>query len=149
MELKKTKVLNYDEVRKAIRESSEKSLIYLGCDSQNIKGKTVFGIAIIIHIDGHKGGKLFTEIYKTKRIDSIRQRLLKEVELSVASAFEIIEEIGDRKFEIHLDVNGNPEHKSNEICKEAIGYVIGQGFDYQIKPFAFAASSASDHCIKC
>jgi predicted RNase H-related nuclease YkuK (DUF458 family) len=143
-----TKELNYELVKEAIRESSQNSLIYLGCDSQNVKGKTIFGIAIIIHIDGHKGGRLFTEIYKTKRIDSIRQRLLKEVELSVSTAFKIIDDIGDRKFEIHLDVNGNAEHKSNEVCKEAIGYVIGQGFEYQIKPHAFAASSASDYCIK-
>ena len=142
------KTIDYDEVREAIKQSSESSIIYLGCDSQNSKGFTIFGLSIIIHIDGHKGGKLFVETTKVKRIQSLKQRLLKEVELAVAGAFEIMESIGDRKFEVHLDINGNPEHKSNVVCKEAIGYVVGQGFECQIKPYAFAASYASDHCVK-
>lgn len=146
--MKITKAVNYDEVREAIKNSSKESKIYLGCDSQNVKKSTIFGLSIIIHIDGNKGGKLFVELYKTNRIKSLRERLMKEVELAVTGAFKIMDVLENRKFEIHLDVNSNPDHQSNTVCKEAIGYVVGQGFNYQIKPLAFAASSCADHCIK-
>lgn len=143
-----TKDIDYDEVKSFIENSPPDSVIYLGCDSQNVKKKTVFGLSIVVHISGSKGAKCFVKIANCKRIVSLRQRLMKEVEVSIAGAFEIIDSIGDRHFEIHLDINGNPDHKSNIVCKEAIGYVTGQGFDCKIKPDAFAASSVADHCIR-
>ena len=38
--------------------------------------------------------------------------LMKEVEIVTAGALEIVEIVGDRHFEIHLDINPSPEHKS-------------------------------------
>ena len=140
--------INWDEVRSEILKSSETSSIYIGCDSKNKKKHTIFALVIVIHLDSSKGGKIFYQSMRTPRIKNLRQRLMKEVEMSVSASFEIIDVIGDRKFEVHLDVNSDPKHQSNIICKEAIGYVEGQGFYCQIKPHAFAASYCADHIVR-
>lgn len=140
--------IDWDEVREAISLSSPTSSIYIGCDSKNKKKHTIFALVVVIHLDSSKGGKVFYESMRTPRVQALRQRLMKEVEMSVTASFEIADQIGDRKFEVHLDVNGDPKHQSNIICKEAIGYVESQGFDCQIKPHAFAASYCADHIVR-
>jgi uncharacterized protein len=148
MERRIIQSIDMNEVREAIKNSSKESSIYVGCDSQNYKKNTTFGIAIVIHIDSSKGGKLFVEISKTERMKSMRQRLLKEVELAVMTSLELIDVIGDRYFEVHLDVNPNPKHKSNIVCKEAIGYANGQGLNCKIKPEAWCSTHCGDHVAR-
>jgi uncharacterized protein len=140
--------IDWNEIREAIKNSSKSSSIYVGCDSKNKKTHTIFALVVVIHIDSSKGGKIFYESVRVPRVKAIKQRLMKEVEMSVAASFEIADVIGNRKFEIHLDVNGDPKHQSNVICKEAIGYVESQGFVCQIKPLAIASSYCADHIVR-
>lgn len=147
-ERKITRKIDFDEIKEAIKKSSKDSSIYIGCDSQQHKKYTIFGLAIIIHIQSSKGGKMFVELSKTSRIKNMRQRLMMEVQIAVEASLNLIEEIGERKFEIHLDVNSDTRHQSSIICKEAIGYVSGQGFECKIKPDSFAATHAADHIVR-
>lgn len=140
--------INWEEVRDAISKSSPNSSIYIGCDSKNKKKHTTLALVVVIHHDSSKGGKIYFESIRSTKIKNLKQRLMKEVELSVAACFEILDVIGERKFEVHLDVNSDPKYKSNIICKEAIGYVESQGFDCKIKPEAFAASYCADHIVR-
>ena len=72
-----------------------------------------------------------------------------EVQLAVTTATEIVDVIGDRHFEIHLDINPNPNHKSSVAVKEALGWVKGSlGMDAKIKPHSFAATHAADHVVR-
>lgn len=144
----KTKPIDWNEVRTAIKNSSKESSIYVGCDSQQAKRWTRFGLVVIIHIDSARGGKVFVEVSRCERITSMRERLLKEVELSVQAAYEILDEIGTRPFVIHLDINPNADYKSNSIVKEATSWCLGQGFEYAIKPDSWAASKAADHLVR-
>jgi hypothetical protein len=146
--MKVTQAINYDEVRNYIKNSSKESAIYVGVDSQQFKLYTRFAIVIVIHIDSSHGGKLFVETVKTDRIKEMRQRLMKEVELAVTTSIELIDAIGKRRFEVHLDINGSDKHKSNSVCKEALAYVKGQGFTAMIKPNSWCASNAADHLVK-
>jgi predicted RNase H-related nuclease YkuK (DUF458 family) len=60
-----------------------------------------------------------------------------------------MEDVGDRHFEVHIDINPNPRYKSNVAVKEALGYVKGNlGIDAKIKPDAFAAMHAADHLVR-
>jgi predicted RNase H-related nuclease YkuK (DUF458 family) len=68
---------------------------------------------------------------------------------AINAATEIIDCIGDRHMEIHLDINTNEKHKSSVAVKEAIGYVRGSlNIEPKLKPYSFAATHAADHLAK-
>jgi len=133
-----------EEVREFIRSSSEGSAIYVGCDSRQFKGETVFVTVIVVHINSNNGAKIFWQVDKVRRINSIRQRLMEEVNRAVLTALMIADVVGNRPFEVHLDINPNPDHRSSTIVKEAVGYVMAQGLKPVLKPDAIAASAVAD-----
>lgn len=147
-ERKVIQAIDWAEVKEYIKNTPQTSTVYIGIDSQNHKDHTAFGLAIVVHIESSKGGHMFVEVSKTKKIKSIRERLMKEVELVVTASLELLDIVGKRGFQVHLDINPDPKHKSNEICKEAIGYVTGQGFECVIKPDSFAATHVADSLIQ-
>jgi uncharacterized protein len=139
--------LDLNEVKKAIKESSKTTTIYIGCDSQVSKHNTnvTYSKVVVLHIDSNKGGIVFGEVHTERYYGSIRQRLMQEVFLATEIALELLDAIEDRPFEIHLDLNPSPKYKSNVIVKEAIGYVRGVlGVDPILKPNAMASSTVAD-----
>lgn len=133
--------------------------ICVGTDSQKRgKGGFKYGTAIIIEmkqpmgIEGGKmtykglGGKVISGVFFEKRKPSLRERMLKEVQLSINVCFHIIELLDeyDIEMEIHADVNPNPRWESNVVLSEVIGFCKGMGFSYKVKPEAYAASSGAD-----
>jgi predicted RNase H-related nuclease YkuK (DUF458 family) len=53
--------------------------------------------------------------------------------------------VGDRHFEVHLDINPDVMHGSSCVATQAVGYVRGMcNVIPLIKPNAFAASYAAD-----
>jgi len=142
-----TKTLN--ELKQAIRNSSLTTKIYIGCDSKrNSKGSVKYATVVVLHINGKNGGQLFSFITNEQEYNkpqSPKMRLLNEAYKAVEIATQIIDDIGDRHFELHLDLNTNPKHKSNLAVKEALGFVLGSlGINAKLKPHAFAASCAAD-----
>jgi predicted RNase H-related nuclease YkuK (DUF458 family) len=133
-----------DEVLEYIKNTSPNTDIFVGCDSKQSGKHTIFVTVVVAHIDGNKGGKVFHFIDRVPRIKSLKWRLLQETHYSTGKALEILPSVGDRKLEVHLDYHPSDKNKSNMVVKEAIGYVIGQGLEYQLKPYAHAASSAAD-----
>jgi uncharacterized protein len=139
----------YDEARTAIINSGPSSSVYVGTDSIRYKkgGKwfAKYSTVIVLHMDSKHGCKLFHESVSMPDYGNLKQRLLNEVTFAITAATEIIDVIGNRHIEIHLDINPSPEHKSNVVVKEALGYVLGSlGLNAKIKPNAFAASYAAD-----
>jgi len=133
-----------EEVREFIRNSSEESAIYVGCDSRQIRDSTIFVTVVVVHINSNHGAKIFWQVDRVRRISSIRQRLLEEVNRAVYTALMIADVVGDRPFEVHLDINPNPDHRSSVILKEAVGYVLAQGLKPVLKPDAIAATAVAD-----
>jgi len=138
-------IKNFDEVREFIKSTSEKTAIYVGCDSRQVNDSTIFVVVIVVHIDSCRGAKVFWKTERVKRIRSLRQRLMEEVSRAVYTALELIDVVGNRPFEVHLDINPNPQHNSSVILKEAIGFVLAQGLKPVVKPKAIAASSVADY----
>jgi uncharacterized protein len=139
--------LDLEEVKKYIKDSSKTSNIYIGCDSMVLenKNKASYAIAVIVHIDGNKGCKVFGETSVEPFYGSMRMRLMQEVYYATEIALKLIDSIEDRSFEIHLDINPSTSHKSNVVVKEAIGYVRGVlGVDPILKPNAIASSTVAD-----
>ncbi|MFN3977682.1 MAG: ribonuclease H-like YkuK family protein [Sulfurihydrogenibium azorense] len=141
------KKFNFDEVKRYIRNTSQETSIYVGCDSKQFQTYTLFVTVIVVHIDSCRGAKIFSEVQKTRRIESLRERLLKEVDLSVYAALNILDVIENRRLEIHLDINPSEKHKSNMVVKEAISYVIAQGLKPVLKPNSIAAFSVANYMV--
>jgi len=142
-----------EEAKQAILDSSQSSSIYIGCDSirfrKNKQWYAKYSTVVIVHMDSKKGCRLFHESIDMPDYGNLKQRLLTEVQHAVATATEIIDVIGDRHLEIHLDINSDPKHKSSVAVKEALGWVKGSlGLDAKIKPSAFAATHAADHAVR-
>lgn len=144
---------DFANAKEAIRASSKESAVLIGCDSIRFKkaGRWFarYSVVIVLHIDGNRGCRLF---HKTEVLDdygNLKMRLLNEVAYAVGAAMEIADEVGERPFSIHLDINTDPKHKSNVAMKEAIGYVQGtMGFAPMLKPESMAASHCADHVVR-
>lgn len=132
-------------VREYIRNCSQNSKIYVGCDSRQSGKNTTFVTVVVVHHDGNKGAKVFPFVETVPRIKSLKWRLIQEAHYATYKALEIKEDVGVREFYVHLDYHSSDKHKSNTVVKEAVGFVIGQGLSYELKPNAHAASSAADY----
>lgn len=140
---------NYEEIRDAIKQSPKDSSVYIGTDSKvySSKGEAMvaYVTVIILHFGSSKGAKIFKSHRTDRYYGQIRQRLMMEVTDAIDAGMAIADVIGDRGFEIHLDINRDERYKSSDLVKEATGYVLGtMGFEPKLKPDSFAASSVAD-----
>lgn len=145
--------IDINKVREFIEKTSITTKIYIGCDSERLKvnGEWVadYARAVVIHIDGNRGCKVFGDIIREKdfdpRKDRPRMRLMSEVYKVAELYLEIADAIGDRDFEVHLDLNTSEKHGSSCVIQEAIGYIKGMcNVIPFVKPNSPAASFASD-----
>ena len=76
----------------------------------------------------------------------VNERMVYEVGKSVEVAYEIapLLDLYDIKMEIHADINPDPKHESNTALQQAVGYILGMGYEFKVKPDAWAASNAAD-----
>lgn len=140
-----------DAVEHAIKRETEKGhrlKVCIGTDSQ-VKGKeTEYATVIVFLREGH-GGFMFIHNEKTKQQFTIKERMLTEVAKSIEIAYELCNlfTIYDVDMEVHADINTNPQFKSNDALKEAMGYILGMGFAFKAKPEAFASSSCANKIV--
>jgi len=80
---------------------------------------------------------------------SLRERMISEVAKSVEVAYALCDLFDkyDVALEVHADINTDPHFKSNTALKEAMGYIMGMGFEFKAKPDAFASSSCADKVV--
>ena len=145
---------NIEEVKEFIQNSSATSNIYIGADSERYRGRddkwyAEYTVAIVVHLDGSRGCKVFGKVSSErdydKRHDRPAYRLMNEVYRASEMYLELFEVIGDRHCEVHLDINPNEMHGSSCVIQQATGYIRGMcGFAPKVKPEAFAASYAAD-----
>ncbi len=136
---------DFEKIKNYIRSTSKQTSIYVGCDSRQMTGSTLFVIVIVVHIDSNKGAKVFFEVKRERKITSLRERLMREVDYAVLTALNIIDVVEDRPFEVHLDINPDDKYKSSIVVKEAIGYVKAQGLKPVLKPHSIAAYAVADY----
>jgi predicted RNase H-related nuclease YkuK (DUF458 family) len=86
----------------------------------------------------------------TRQKMSIKQRMLMEVNKSIEVAFKLCNVFSgyDVDMEVHADINTNPNFKSNDALKEAMGYILGMGFAFKAKPEAFASSNCANKVVQ-
>jgi predicted RNase H-related nuclease YkuK (DUF458 family) len=145
--------IDLDEVREYIEGTSESTRIYIGADSERHRRGGVwfadYATVVVVHIDGKRGAKVFGEITTERDYDQSKDRpkirLMTEVQKAAQLYLDLAEAIGDRKFEVHIDINPDFKHGSSCVINEAMGYIKGMtGVTPQVKPDAWAASIAAD-----
>ncbi|MEO6949517.1 MAG: ribonuclease H-like YkuK family protein [Ginsengibacter sp.] len=139
------------EVESAIQRETEqgyKLKVCIGTDSQ-VKGKETEFATVIVFLREGKGGFMFIHNDSTLLHYSIKERMLVEVARSVEIAYELCDLFTkyDVDMEVHADINTNPNFKSNEALREAMGYILGMGFAFKAKPEAFASSCCANKMV--
>lgn len=140
-----------DEVRDVLlhaRDNGHAMKVCIGTDSQVKGGYTEFA-TVIVFIRKGKGGFMYIHNETTVRRMSIKERMLTEVAKSIEVAYELCSLFTafNIDMEVHADINTSPVFKSNDALKEAMGYIMGMGFSFKAKPFAFASSSCADKAV--
>ncbi len=151
--------LNGDKIELPIKDAVEKTIkkeigagyklkVCIGTDSQ-VRGSVVEFATVIVFLREKKGGFMFIHTYKKEQTMSLRERMILEVAKSVEVAYSLCDLL-DRYnvgLEVHADINTDPHFQSNIALKEAMGYILGMGFEFKAKPDAFASSSCADKVV--
>lgn len=123
--------------------------ICIGTDSQ-VHFQTINFASVIVFVREKQGGFMF---FNKSSIQNngirIKERLIMEVGKSVEIAYRINEVLQKYRvpLEVHVDINRDEDYLSHIALKEALGYIKGMGFDFKIKPDAFASSSCADRLV--
>lgn len=140
-----------DAVENAIQRETEKGYklkVCIGTDSQ-VKGSETEFATVIVFLREGQGGFMFIHNDKTRTQYSIKERMLVEVSKSIEIAYELcpLFNLYDVDMEVHADINTNPNFKSNDALREAMGYILGMGFAFKAKPEAFASSCCANKVV--
>lgn len=147
------KPINLEEVKTFISNQGPKTKIYIGADSERYsKDNTWYAdytLAIVVHVDGKHGCKVFGEVHTELDYDAKASRpsmrLMNEVYKVAELYHKIVDSIGEKEVEIHLDINPDPNYNSSMIIQQAVGYIRGVcNVEPVVKPKAFAASYCAD-----
>jgi predicted RNase H-related nuclease YkuK (DUF458 family) len=147
------KKLNIAEVVDFIKAQGPETKIYLGCDSERLRINgdwyADYVLAIVVHINGNNGCKLFGEVQRERVWDQKpgkpAQRLMTEVYKVSELYLKLAEVLEDRHVEVHLDINPDEHYGSSCVISQAVGYIKGVcNVIPFVKPDAFAASYAAD-----
>ena len=130
-----------DAVRETIQEEVSRGIklkVCIGTDSQ-VKAEITEFATVIVFLREHAGG--FMYIHK--------ERMLMEVAKSIEVAYALCDTFIEYgvDMEVHADINTNPQFKSNDALREAMGYILGMGFAFKAKPEAFASSCCADKMV--
>jgi predicted RNase H-related nuclease YkuK (DUF458 family) len=147
------KPFDIEAVKSFIQAQSAQTRIYIGVDSERVRENdtwyAVYTAAVVVHIDGKHGCRLFGEVTRERdwdqRADRPTTRLMNEVYKVSELYLRLADVLEDRLVEVHLDINSADEHASSTVVSQAIGYIRGTcNITPKIKPWAFAATNAAD-----
>ena len=141
--------IDFYDILKIIKEYRIKgSKVFIGSDSFISQKKVCFASTICLYGPNAPGRYFFfKEIIPNKQYIALVSRITEETRRSVEIGCLLMDEYGfDPRFiELHLDVSpfsaGNATSKFSDMLK---GYVQGYGFDYRLKPDAWASQSIAD-----
>lgn len=142
-----------EQVREAISTSSPETKIYIGTDSERFRIKGLwyadYTTAIVVHKNGNQGARVFGQVIRERDFDQKKDRpafrLMSEVYKAAEMYMALADSIGDRYFEVHLDINPDEKYGSSCVLSQAVGYIHGTcHITPMVKPAAFAASYAAD-----
>lgn len=158
-------------VQNMVKENKD-LYVCVGCDSKQLRGTTLYVVAITIHSPLFRNGAhvIYTRIREKTKMKDDFARLWKEAEYlidigqllhnklqeidyvrktydPIKGVLKIANDGFFKNVELHVDFNENSQHLSNRVYTAALPWLKGMGFKTLGKPYAFAASCAAD--LKC
>lgn len=124
--------------------------IMIGTDSEQLTGgRADFVTAVVVHRIG-SGGRYFWRRTEFQKVPTMRDRIIKEVLISIEVAKNVLEELRkfslpDFDFEIHADVGEKGPTKS--MIQEIAAMIRGNNFEVKIKPESYAATNVADRYV--
>ena len=102
----------------------------------------------------NRGGFFFYDCEYVSLIKSLHDKLVTETLKSIETAYALLMElkksnmeiIREQKITIHSDIGVNGP--TNKLINEIVGWITASGFDCEIKPQSFAASSVANKLSK-
>ena len=133
--------------------------VCVGTDSQKVGGgEYKFATVILITTAEDLGGVIvgrggliiastYNHTFKNRNKELVNERMMYEVGKSIEVAYEIapLLDLYEIKLEIHADISPNPVNESNKALQQAVGYILGMGYDFKVKPYAYCSSHIADH----
>ena len=122
--------------------------VCIGTDSQ-VYGAEVDFATVVVFLREKRGGFMYIQSERRKGHMALKERLLTEVSKSIEVAYAVapvLEQFG-AAMEVHADINTDPHFKSNASLSDAMGYILGMGYAFKAKPYAFASSSCADKVV--
>lgn len=107
--------------------------VHVGCDSQNVKGTTVYVTTVVFRYAG-QGAHVLYKKEKLPKIPSFWNKLWGETERSVDLAGYLSDEMNIDVTQIDLDYNTDPSYPSQKLYVAASGYVQSMGYAAKAKP---------------
>ena len=130
--------------------------IIVGTDSQNFSQTKMVSV-IAVTCEGH-GGIFFYEVTRQPRIIDVRTKLHVETNDSLRVASTLVEQMeNDNKYEemylncpiaIHVDAGNSKNGKTRELIPELVGWIHAMGYECEIKPDSYVASTIADRISK-
>lgn len=124
--------------------------VMIGTDSELLSGQNAdFVTAVVVHRVGN-GGRYFWRRLDLGKVFNLRDRIIKEVLISLDVARGILTELKkfplpEFDFEIHADVGENGPTKP--MIQEVVAMIRANNFEARTKPESCAASNVADRHI--
>src|SRR3989344_4657798 len=145
-------------IQEAIREiiavmhadTDRKYKITIGTDSQLMHGGMAdFVTAVVVHRVGN-GGRYFWRRIPREKTHSLRDRIIKEVLISLNVARGTLSELKKHElpkfdFENHIDVGENGPTK--QLISDVVSLVRANNFEAKTKPESYAATNVADRHV--
>ncbi len=130
--------------------------ITIGTDSQNFADTKIVSV-IAAHRENH-GGIFFYEVTNIPRIQDVARKLTEETSRSLTTVTELVSALEasdeyealreDALISIHIDAGWSERGKTKELIPMLVGWIKSCGYDCQVKPDSYAASSIADKISK-
>lgn len=124
--------------------------VTIGTDSELLADKRAdFVTAVVVHRVGN-GGRYFWRRAETQKMHTMRDRIIKEVLISLDIAKGVLAELKkfslpDFDFEIHADIGENGP--TSPMIQEVVGMIRANNFAAKTKPESYAATSVADRHV--
>jgi uncharacterized protein len=141
------KLLTFIEVATLIKPYvSNGCKIYIGSDSMLTSKGCVFATVICLHGLEQKVGIYYFNKFRSKeaRYKNLRQKIMREVKLSIDTACDLQDHFPQEQIEIHADVGLSQQSATSIYVEQVKGWVLGLGFTCKIKPKSWASSTVAD-----
>ena len=128
----------------------------VGTDSQNHSSGTKIVTVISMICKGHGGIFFYTAEYR-ELMKIVKQKLETETYISLETAKTLIDELDNDDYHvlidncplsIHIDAGNATHGKTKDLIQALTGWVHAMGYDCEVKPDSYSASTIADRLSK-